>query len=216
MLTLSSSTVRSFYSIWLICCSSSSWSLIHWASSLCLTSCSNMFCQNSLPLLCLVVSQSGWSSFLVPCRIFPEHLNLFVLLTFFGISCYSLCFGFRSSLQAMSCSSAVILCFLRMILSFLFIMLVVFPLLYSVMMDMSPLSLSICFWSLCYKAGGQPLGFLLVAGFGGVILLFIRKTTVYCIWLMVVRSMLSVDVSSIILSKVLTNLFQFLVIFQLR
>ena len=72
MLTLSSSTVRSFHSIWLICCSSSSWSLIHWASSLCLTSCSSMFCQNffTSPMsLCLVVSQSGWASFLVPCRI---------------------------------------------------------------------------------------------------------------------------------------------------
>ena len=46
MLTLSSGTVRSFHSIWLICCSSSSWSLIHWASSFCLTSCSSMFCQN--------------------------------------------------------------------------------------------------------------------------------------------------------------------------
>ena len=46
MLTLSSSTVRSFHSIWLICCSSSSWSLIHWASSLYFTSCSSMFCQN--------------------------------------------------------------------------------------------------------------------------------------------------------------------------
>ena len=45
MLTLSSSTGRSFHSIWLISCSSSSWFLIHWASSMCLT-CSNMFCQN--------------------------------------------------------------------------------------------------------------------------------------------------------------------------
>ena len=69
MLNLSSSTVRSFHSIWLIFFSSSSWSLIRWASSLCLTSCSSMFCQNFLLLLHLVVSQSGWSSFLVPCRI---------------------------------------------------------------------------------------------------------------------------------------------------
>ena len=69
MLTMSSSTVRSFHSIWLICCSSSSWSLIHWASSLCLTSCSSMFCQTFLLLLCLAVSQSGWSSFLVSYRI---------------------------------------------------------------------------------------------------------------------------------------------------
>ena len=46
MLTLSSSPVRSFHSICLICCSSSSWSLIHWPSLLCLISCSNMFCQN--------------------------------------------------------------------------------------------------------------------------------------------------------------------------
>ena len=46
MLTLSSSTLRTFHSIWLICCSSSSRSLIHGASSLCLTSCCSMFCQN--------------------------------------------------------------------------------------------------------------------------------------------------------------------------
>ena len=81
---------------------------------------------------------------------------------------------------------------------------------YSVMMDMSPLSWSICFWSLCCQADGLPLGFLLVAGFGGVILLVISQAAVYCIWLMVVRSMLSVGVSSINLSKVLTTLFSFL------
>ena len=44
---------------------------------------------------------------------------------------------------------------------------------YSVMMNMSPLSLSICFWSLCCQAGGLLVGFLLVAGFVGVILLVI-------------------------------------------
>ena len=38
------------------------------------------------------------------------------------------------------------------------------------------------------------LGFLVVDGFGGDILLVISKAAVYCIWLMVVRSMLSVDV----------------------
>ena len=66
MLTLSSLMGRSFHSIWLICCSSSCWSLIHWTSSLCLTSCSSMFCQNFFPS---PMSQSGWSSFLAPCRI---------------------------------------------------------------------------------------------------------------------------------------------------
>ena len=80
----------------------------------------------------------------------------------------------------MSCSSAVTLCFLRMVLSFLLI-LVVFPLVYSVMVEMSPLSWSICFWSLCCQAGGLPVGFLLVVGFGGVILLVISKAAVYCI-----------------------------------
>ena len=101
-----------------------------------------------------------------------------------------------------------------MVLSFLLI-LVVFPLVYSVMMDMSPFSWSICFWSLCCHAGGPPLGFLLVVGFGGVILLVISKTAVYCIWLMVVRSKLSVNVSPIILSKVLTTLFSFFSFFSL-
>ena len=115
----------------------------------------------------------------------------------------------------MSCSSAVSLCFLRMVLSFLLILLVVFPLVYSVMMDMSLLIWSICFWILCCWVGGLPLGFLLVAGFGGVILLVISKAAVYYIWLMIVRSMLSVDVSSIILSKVLATLFSFLSFFSL-
>ena len=100
--------------------------------------------------------------------------------------------------------------FLEDVLSFLLILLVLFPLVYSVMMDMSPLSWSICFWSLCCQAGCPLLGFPLVAGFSGVILLVFSKAAVYCIWLMVVRSMLSVDVSSIILSKILTNLFRFL------
>ena len=52
---------------------------------------------------------------------------------------------------------------------------------YSVMMDMSPVSWSICFWSLCCQAGSPPLGFLLVVGFGSVILLVISKAAVYCI-----------------------------------
>ena len=43
----------------------------------------------------------------------------------------------------------------------------------------------------------------------------ISKVAVYCIWLMVVMSMLSVDVSSIFLSKVLTTLFSFLSFFNL-
>ena len=115
----------------------------------------------------------------------------------------------------MGALSAIILCFLRMVLSFLLIMLVVFLLVYSVMMDMSSLCWSICFWSLCCQAGGLLLGFLLIGGFGGVILLIISKEAVYCIWLMVVRSMLSVGVSSIILSKVLTILFRFLSFFSL-
>ena len=114
----------------------------------------------------------------------------------------------------MSCSSAVILCFLRMV-KFLPYLVGGVSIGYSVMMDMSPLSWSICFWSLCLQAGGLPLGFLLVVGFGGVILLVINKAAVYCIWLIVVRSMLSVDVSSIILSKVLTILFSFLSFFNL-
>ena len=63
--------------------------------------------------------------------------------------------------------------FFRMVLSFLCILLVVFPLVYSVMMDMSPLSWSICFWSLCCQAGGPPLGFLLVVGFGGGIIIIV-------------------------------------------
>ena len=54
---------------------------------------------------------------------------LFVyLLSLCALAC-SVCF--RSSLQSMSCSSAVILCFLRMILSFLLVMLVVFLLVFS-------------------------------------------------------------------------------------
>ena len=89
----------------------------------------------------------------------------------------------------MSCPSAVISCFLRMILNFLLILLVVFQMVYLVMMKMSPLSWSICFWSLCCQAGGLLLGFLLVASFGCVILLVINKAAVYCIWLMVVRFM---------------------------
>ena len=105
--------------------------------------------------------------------------------------------------------------FLRMVLSFLIILLVVFPLVHSVMMDMFPLSWSICFWSLCCQAGAPPFGFLLVVGLGGIILLVISKAAVYCIWLVVVRSMLSVDVSSIILSKILTTLFSFLSFFTL-
>ena len=133
-------------------------------------------------------------------------LLLVYLLVLCALAC-SACF--RSSLQAMSYPSAVILCFLGMVMNFLLILLVAFPLVYSVMMDRSPLSWSICFWSLCCQAVGLPLGFLLIAGFGGVILLVISQATVYCIWLMVVRSMLSVDVSSIILSKVLTTLFRF-------
>ena len=103
-----------------------------------------------------------------------------------------------------------------MVLSFLLILLVVFPLVYSVMMDMSPFSWSICFRSLCCQAGGGlPLCFLLIAGFGGVILLVISKAAQYCIWLMIVRSLLSLNVSSIIMSKVLTTLFSFLSFFSL-
>ena len=45
MLTWSSSSEMSFHSIQLIC-SSSPWSLIHWTSSLCFSSCSSMFYQN--------------------------------------------------------------------------------------------------------------------------------------------------------------------------
>ena len=60
-------------------------------------------------------------------------------------------------------------------------LLVAFPLVYSVMMDMSPLSWSICFWNHCCQAGGPPLGFLLVAGFGGIILFAISTAAVYCI-----------------------------------
>ena len=41
----SSSHAISFHSIWLTC-SCSSWSLIPWTSSLCLTSCCGIFCQN--------------------------------------------------------------------------------------------------------------------------------------------------------------------------
>ena len=68
-----------------------------------------------------------------------------------------------------------------MVLSFLLILLVEFPLVYSVMMDMSPLSWCICFWSLCCQAGGPPLDFLLVVGFGGVIVFVISKAAVYFI-----------------------------------
>ena len=48
-----------------------------------------------------------------------------------------------------------------------------------------------------------------------VALLVISKAAVYCIWLMVGRSMLSVDVSSIVISKVLTSLFSFFLFFSL-
>ena len=167
MWTLSSSTLRSFHSIWFVCCSSSSWSLIHCASSLCLTSYSSMICQNffTSPM------SDGFSVwivfFLVPCRM-SWHLSwtsysVCSLLVYLQSLCALACsVSFRSSLQAMSSSSAVILCFLRMVFSLLLILLVVFPLVYSVMMDMFPHSWSIFFWGLCCQAGGPPLGFLLI------------------------------------------------------
>ena len=83
-------------------------------------------------------------------------------------------------------------------------------------MDISALSWSICLWSLCCHAGGLPLCVFLYCdlGLGGSILLVITRAAVYYFWLMVVKSMLSCDVSSTTLSKMLIILFSLLSFFS--
>ena len=122
MLTLSSSTVSYFHSIWCKSFSSSSLSFIHWEFSLCYTSCS-IFCQNCLGHLYV------WWSFnldvflskfsVEPLCIFMEHLALSVLFAAF-VSLWSLLVlvqscCFRSSLRfvrSLSQSLLTLFCFI--------------------------------------------------------------------------------------------------------
>ena len=120
----------------------------------------------------------------------------------------------RSSLQAFNWSSDTTLCFFRIFFSFLLVLLVLFPFVYSVIIDISALSWSICLWSLCCHAGGLPLCVFLYCGLGSSILLVITRAAVYCFWLMVVKSILSCDVSSTTLSRMLIILFSLLSFFS--
>ena len=99
-----------------------------------------------------------------------------------------------------------------MVLNFCLVFLPVFPLMYSLMMDRSPLSWSICFWSPCWHAGGPFPDFQLVVGLAGVILLVISRAPANCIRLMLVVFISSVDVVLMILLIILINFLVFLFI----
>ena len=101
-----------------------------------------------------------------------------------------------------------------MVLNFCLVFLLVFPVVYLLMMDRSPLSWSICFWSLCCHAGGPFPGFLLVVGLAGVTLLVIRRAPANCIRLMPVMFISSVDVVSMIVLTILISSLVFLFIFS--
>ena len=103
--------VSSCHPIWLWSWSSCSWFLIHWALSLCPTSCSRIFARNSWCLPDLVVYQLGWSSFLVICRsflhlpwrsysVYTVHSSWYIL---WALACNSC---FRPSWQAENCSGS--------------------------------------------------------------------------------------------------------------
>ena len=86
--------------------------------------------------------------------ILPEHLILLVLPTSLAVMSQSLWLWFVVSASGLPCMLSVVNLSLscvssRMVLSFLLILFIVFPFVYSVMMDMSLLSWSICLLSLC-------------------------------------------------------------------
>ena len=63
----------------------------------------------------------------------------------------------------------------------------------------------------CLSVFSYIVAYILI---GGSILLVITRAAVYCFWLMVVKSMLSCDVSSTTLSKMLIILFSLLSFFS--